>query len=82
MFPESYAIMNKQWRYIRYKDGTEELYDVQKDPNEWHNLAERAKYADLKKRLASEAPKSFAQPAKKRKKRDLVLEGESFRWKQ
>ena len=81
MFPESYAIMNKQWRYIRYKDGTEELYDVQKDPNEWNNLAEQAKYADLKKRLASEAPTSFAPPSKKRKKRDLIIEGESFHWK-
>ena len=81
MFPESFAIMNMQWRYIRYKDGTEELYDVQKDPNEWNNLAEQSKYTQIKKRLASEAPKSFAPPAKKRKKRDLILEGESFRWK-
>jgi arylsulfatase A-like enzyme len=81
MFPESYAIMNKQWRYIRYKDGTEELYDVQKDPNEWNNLAEQAKYADLKKRLAAEAPKTFAQPSPKRKKRDLILKGETFHWK-
>ena len=81
MFPESYAIMNRQWRYIRYKDGTEELYDLQKDPNEWNNLAEQAKYADLKKRLAAEAPKTFAQPSPKRKKRDLILVGETFHWK-
>jgi len=28
-----YAIVNSQWRYIHYADGTEELYDVVKDPN-------------------------------------------------
>ena len=35
----NHAIRDKRWRYIRYADGTEELYDHQNDPNEWKNLA-------------------------------------------
>jgi arylsulfatase A-like enzyme len=81
VFPESYAIMNREWRYIRYKDGSEELYEVQKDPNEWHNLAGKPKYEEDMKRLAEKAPKTFAQPSPKRKKRNLILDGETFRWK-
>jgi arylsulfatase A-like enzyme len=33
------AIRDKQYRYIKYSDGTEELYDEAKDPKEWHNIA-------------------------------------------
>jgi arylsulfatase A-like enzyme len=36
------AIRSKQYRYIRYSDGTEELYDEAKDPKELHNMAKDA----------------------------------------
>ena len=35
----NHAIRDQRWRYIRYADGTEELYDHQNDPHEWTNLA-------------------------------------------
>jgi arylsulfatase A-like enzyme len=35
----NHAIRDQRWRYIRYADGSEELYDHQSDPNEWTNLA-------------------------------------------
>ena len=35
----NYAIRSYRWRYIRYSDGTEELYDHENDPWEWKNLA-------------------------------------------
>lgn len=35
----NFAIVNEKWRYIRYVDGAEELYDLQKDFDEHHNLA-------------------------------------------
>jgi hypothetical protein len=35
----NHAIRDDRWRYIRYADGSEELYDHQADPNEWNNLA-------------------------------------------
>src|SRR5690606_17807512 len=34
----NHAIRSERWRYIRYADGSEELYDMQQDPNEWNNL--------------------------------------------
>lgn len=33
------SVRSSQWRYIRYADGSEELYDMTSDPNEWRNLA-------------------------------------------
>lgn len=35
----NHAIRSQRWRYIRYADGSEELYDHESDPNEWTNLA-------------------------------------------
>jgi len=35
----NYAVRSDRWRYIQYRDGTEELYDHEKDPWEWTNLA-------------------------------------------
>lgn len=35
----NHAARDERWRYIRYADGMEELYDHKIDPNEWNNLA-------------------------------------------
>ena len=35
----NHAVRSNRWRYIRYVDGSEELYDHSKDPHEWTNLA-------------------------------------------
>ncbi|GAB6165884.1 hypothetical protein JCM19992_18840 [Thermostilla marina] len=78
--PGSYAVINRKWRYIRYADGTEELYDIQKDPNEWYNLAGDPRYEEVKKALASRAPSDFAPPATPKNRLRLVPEGESFHW--
>jgi arylsulfatase A-like enzyme len=37
--PENISVRSDRWRYIRYADGSEELYDHKTDPNEWDNLA-------------------------------------------
>jgi choline-sulfatase len=34
----SHGVRSERWRYIRYADGSEELYDMKADPHEWHNL--------------------------------------------
>jgi arylsulfatase A-like enzyme len=34
----NHAVRTERWRYIRYSDGSEELYDHDRDPHEWHNL--------------------------------------------
>lgn len=41
----NHGIRSEHWRYIHYADGSEELYDMQNDPNEWTNLAGRPEYA-------------------------------------
>ncbi len=33
----NHAVRSEQWRYIRYADGSEELYDLHADPHEWNN---------------------------------------------
>jgi arylsulfatase A-like enzyme len=51
-----FSVRDVRWRYIRYADGTEELYDHQSDPNEWHNLASQPPHQAVKTRLAREIP--------------------------
>ena len=42
------SVRSSRWRYIRYADGSEELYDVASDPNEWRNLVnDRSRFALL-----------------------------------
>jgi arylsulfatase A-like enzyme len=53
-----YAARDERWRYIRYWDGSEELYDHQNDPNEWTNLAAKPEHAAEKTRLAAFFPPS------------------------
>jgi len=81
MAPGEYAIFNRDWRYIRYGDDGEELYNLREDPNEWNNLAADEKYVDIKTKLRKSAPRSFAPPeAKLNTRKDLVIEGNTFRW--
>jgi arylsulfatase A-like enzyme len=53
----NHAVRTAQWRYIRYADGGEELYDEGKDPYEWTNLAGNPKYQAVKTELANVFPK-------------------------
>lgn len=43
----NHGIRSERYRYIRYADGTEEFYDHQSDPNEWHNLAAKPELASV-----------------------------------
>ncbi len=52
----NFAVIDARYRYIRYADGSEELYDLVTDPMEWHNLAGNADMASVKARLASHIP--------------------------
>ncbi|MCX6856174.1 MAG: sulfatase [Verrucomicrobia bacterium] len=55
--PNNHTIRFQGWRYIRYADGGEELYDEQADPNEWKNLANDPAFAAKKAELAQWLPK-------------------------
>lgn len=65
--PGNHAVRSKRYRYIRYADGGEELYDHVNDPNEWSNLAMRSEYSEIKTKLAHWLPESDV-PPKKRKR--------------
>lgn len=52
-----HAVRSDGWRYIRYHDGTEELYDHERDPMEWKNVASDPAHAALKAKMATWMPK-------------------------
>jgi hypothetical protein len=52
----SYSARTDRWRYTRYADGSEELYDHLNDPPEWTNLAGKPAQAARKKELAALLP--------------------------
>ena len=81
MEPGEFAVINREWRYIRYGDDGEELYDVQADPHEWNNLATLPEHAERIAQLRDVAPETFAEPeARFNARKDLVIEGESYHW--
>ena len=53
----NHAVRSENWRYIRYADGGDELYDESKDPNEWTNLAQRSEFAERRAELSKYLPK-------------------------
>src|SRR5262249_23671425 len=58
--PGNHTVRTERWRYIRYSDGREELYDEKTDPNEWTNLADKPEHTSLKSELAQWLPKQEA----------------------
>ncbi len=58
------SVRGERWRYIRHRDGTEELYDLAKDPQEWTNHIQSMtpQASAAKKRLARHVPTEFARP--------------------
>ena len=52
----NHAIRTEKWRYIRYANGDEELYDETADPREWSNLAGNPEHEQVKKELARHLP--------------------------
>jgi arylsulfatase A-like enzyme len=55
-YGEHFSVRDERWRYLRYSDGAEELYDHAADPNEWHNVAGKPEHAGVKRRLAAAIP--------------------------
>jgi hypothetical protein len=53
----NHSLRDDRFRYIRYRNGLEELYDHQSDPHEWRNLADDPKFAAAKAALVKWLPK-------------------------
>jgi hypothetical protein len=62
--PGNFGISTKDWRYIKYVNGGEELYNIKNDPYEWRNLANEDLHLSTLKRLRSRSPKEFAKLVK------------------
>jgi arylsulfatase A-like enzyme len=43
----NHGIRTDDWRYIQYADGSEELYNLEEDLDEWTNLAGNPEYAEI-----------------------------------
>lgn len=56
-FRNNHSVRSERWRYTRYSDGGEELYDHVEDPDEWHNLARQPQYGTVKQNLARWLPR-------------------------
>jgi len=76
------SVRDERWYFIRYKEGTEEFYDMEHDPMQWTNLAtsKDPEIRSQKSRLAASFPASFAPSvARPRKgKGDKEEKGESL----
>lgn len=67
----NHAVRSEDFRYIRYADGSEELYDHRVDPMEWTNLAEDESFAGAKRELSkwlpeTDVPEAPVQPSDRR----------------
>jgi len=56
------SVRDECWYFIRYKDGTEEFYDMERDPMQWTNLvtSKDPEIRSQKARLAALFPAAFA----------------------
>jgi arylsulfatase A-like enzyme len=59
----NHSVRSQEYRYIRYADGGEELYDHRNDPEEFNNLAKQVNMTEVKKELARWLPKQNAPDA-------------------
>jgi arylsulfatase A-like enzyme len=51
---QNYSYRTKDWRYILYRNGKEELYNHKEDPYEWSNLANESEFRQKKDRLKTQ----------------------------
>ncbi|TWU47027.1 sulfatase [Rubripirellula reticaptiva] len=61
---KNHAVRSKDWRYIRYADGSEELYDHRIDPYEWTNVVDSPDHLQILKLHRDQLPQKDRQPTK------------------
>src|SRR4051794_3511625 len=67
----NHAVRTEGWRYIKYADGGEELYDETADPYEYVNLAGKPEQAARKAEMAKWLPTTnLPDPGKKKSAKD------------
>lgn len=76
----NHAVRSERWRYIRYADGSQELYDHRADPHEWTNLAADPRYADVLREHTRWLPSRDAPPVPGSAVRLLTRENGVWFW--
>ena len=76
----NHGIRSENWRFIQYADGSQELYDMRKDPNEWKNLAGDPKYQKVVKSHLKFLPRDDKPPAPGSRARILTMEKDHVIW--
>jgi arylsulfatase A-like enzyme len=59
---DNHAVRFDEWRMIHYADGSSELYNLLKDPNEWTNVVGDPTYQDLQQSFKSYLPSVNVDP--------------------
>jgi choline-sulfatase len=77
---DNHGIRSENWRYIRYADGSEELYDMVNDPNEWENLIDKPEYAAVITQHRKWIPAKSVKPAPGSRARILIYENGKANW--
>ncbi|MFK7848306.1 MAG: sulfatase [Rhodothermales bacterium] len=77
---DNHGIRTKDWRFIQYADGSQELYNMQEDPNEWTNLASDPAYADIIAEHALWLPDINRKPVPGSRHRILTYENGEATW--
>lgn len=76
----NHSVRSEHWRYIHYAEGSEELYDLRVDPNEWTNLVRNPKYADVVLNHTGWLPKVNTPPVPGSAHRILTRENDVWMW--
>jgi choline-sulfatase len=78
--PGNDSVRSEHYRYVRYADGSDELYDYRSDPNEWTNLVADVKLSSVRHELARWLPQAPAAHAPGSAHRVLAREDGSWLW--
>lgn len=76
---DNHALHGPAWKYIKYRDGGEELYNLRNDPHEWTNLASQNTYNNIKSEMQVYLP-SHNEDAKPTKKA-FDFDFDTYTWK-
>ena len=74
--PNNHSLRSERWRYMKYADGSEELYDHRNDPNEWTNLAGDPRFKNVIQRFQNYLPTVNVDPLPGSAGSDSPLYGE------
>lgn len=70
-FQGNFVVHYKNWNYIRYVDGSAELYNIAEDENEFYNIVDKPENQELIRKLTPYIPTTWEKPLPNRKKHSL-----------